>query len=401
MKRIIALFCCLILVFCLMSTPASAAGAWTHIIDVVCVNGATIALRDDGRVLYTGDPAIPASRDVGSWSNIEWIEAVGSDYLVGYRASGEVFLTLLRVPYDSSDLPFRQADVADWTDVRKLVISGDFCYGLCYDGSFYWVVYGQDAYATAQITNSWPSLVDVATDGYGMVAGLTADGNVLCTDPAALTNAGGYWGSDPLRASDWSRVSEIYCNGFGLYGVRSDRVLGIGRSGWNNVRSLYFAPDSMFGLRYDGSVAANFSEYFSTDDRLQQIDRWRGIVQLGFDGSGGFRYVPVGLKSDGTIAAVTTFDGYSYGEWDFSGWSGITELYSGTEYTIGQRSDGSLLVTGGEFDTLDYLGQVGQWRNVRAVFPAKGEYTDHIVALLTDGTLVAAGDNSYGQCNVG
>ena len=156
----------------------------------------------------------------------------------------------------------------------------------------------------------------------------------------------------------------------------------------------------MFGLRWDGMVAANFEdEFYRGDYRLQQVGSWRDIVELGFDGD--IRYVPVCLRGDGTIAAVTTFDGVEpYGEWDFSGWSGVYELFSGSDYTIGLREDGTLLVTGGEFAAVDYLRQLAGWRDVQWIYPAQGEYTDHIVALRWDGTLVAAGDNSRGQCNV-
>ena len=59
-----------------------------------------------------------------------------------------------------------------------------------------------------------------------------------------------------------------------------------------------------------------------------------------------------------------------------------------------------MLVTGGEFGTLDYLDEIARWTDIRAIFFGGGEYTDHIVGLKTDGTLVAAGNNSQGQCEV-
>ena len=109
----------------------------------------------------------------------------------------------------------------------------------------------------------------------------------------------------------------------------------------------------------------------------------------------------MGLRYDGTIAAVTQADGSPYGEWDFNGWGDVRRLFSGTDFTLGLREDGSVLVTGGEFGTLDYVSQISRWNNISWIYPAEGEYnTDHIVGLKTDGTLVAAGDNSFGQCDV-
>jgi hypothetical protein len=50
------------------------------------------------------------------------------------------------------------------------------------------------------------------------------------------------------------------------------------------------------------------------------------------------------------------------------------------------------------------LDEIAGWTDIRAIyfiaFPRE-EYPSHIVGLKTDGTLVAAGDNSLGQCDVG
>ena len=399
MKRSIGLLCCLILLFSILSTPASAAGRWTHIIDVICINRATIALRDDGHVLYAGNPDYPASREVSGWSDVEWIEALGDSYLVGDRSDGRVYLAELNASFDTPEVYFNQQDVDDWTNVRQVEIVGDFCLGLRYDGVLYWVVYGDQAVKAASATKNWPALADVKTDGYHAIVGLTTDGTVLATDPDLLTNAGGYWGGGTTRASDWKRVNRLYYS-MDLFGVRSDGVAGMNRPGWDGVSALYLGIDSMFGLRYDGTVAANFGEYFDTDERLQQIASWRNIVDLGFDSTMSYRYLPVGLKSDGTIAAVTYACGEPYGEWDFHGWSNVQKLYSGSEYTFGLRSDGSVLATGGEFETLSYLNTISRWTGIRELYPAHGVYMDHVVGLRLDGTLIAAGDNSCGQCNV-
>lgn len=402
MKRTLALFCALILVFAVMSAPASAAGQWKDIMSVVCVPGCTVALRMDGTILYAGDPSFPASRETQGWSEVEWIETQESGrYLVGHTADGRVFLSLLQDPDEQYGTVFDQGDVSGWSDVWKVVIKNCLCLGLRYDGRFYTVSIGDEAYDAASIACSWTQpLADIDTDGYGLIVGLLDDGAVLATDTQFLLDSSGYWGAGSVSLSDWRQVSAIYCSGCGIYAIRPDTVLGQNRAGWNNVESLYIAPDSMFGLRRDGMVAANFEdEYYRGDYRLQQVGSWRDIVELGFDGL--WRYVPVGLRGDGTIAAVTTFDGVEpYGEWDFSGWSGVCELFSGSDYTIGLREDGTLLVTGGEFGTVDYLRQLAGWRDVQRIYPAQGEYTDHIVALLWDGTLLAAGDNSRGQCSV-
>ena len=401
MKRTLALLCALILLFAVMSMPASAAGQWSDIMNVVCVQGCTVALRMDGTVLYAGDPSFPASWETRGWSDVEWIETQESGrYLVGHTADGRVFLSLLQSADDQYETYFEQSDVSTWRDVWKVVIKNYQCLGLRYDGGYYTVSIGDDAYSAASIACSWTQpLMDIDTDGWGLIVGLTEDGTVLATDNQALLDGSGYWGAGSGSIYDWRQVSDIYCSYCGFYAIRPDTVLGQNRRGWNDVASLYIAPDSMFGLRWDGTVAANFDdEYYRNDYRLQQVGSWQNIVELGFDGA--WRYVPVGLRGDGTIAAVTSYDGVEpYGQWDFRGWSGVYELFSGSDYTIGLREDGTLLTTGGEFETLDYLRQLAGWRDVQWIYPAQGEYTDHIVALRWDGTLIAAGDNSRGQCN--
>lgn len=400
MKKTLALLLGLVLLFASLGTPAMAKGSWTNITDVVCVPGCTVARRSDGRVLYTGDPSYPAANEVESWSGIEWIESQdGGKYLVGYRPSGEVFLSVVTYTSNLWATYFTQTDVDGWTNVRKLVIKDNICLGLRYDGGFYWVVGTDEAYNAAGAIKNWPALADVGTDGYATIYGLDYNGRVYASDSSTLSG-GGYWGGRPTTAADWTGISALYCTGFGLYGVRSDRVLGMGGSGWNNVAELFLSTDSAFGLRYDGTVAANFYEgVFEHDPRIKQIDGWRNIVQLGFDGFP--RYVPVGLRADGSIVAVTTYDGVEpYGYWDFSGWSNVKTIFSGMDYTIGLRADGSLLVTGGEFGTSDYLNKIASWKNVRWIYAAETELCDHIVALCQDGTLLAAGENSRGQCNV-
>lgn len=398
MKRTIAALCCLLLAVSLLITSADAASDWTDIQDVVCLVGKTIALRGDGRVLYAGDLPAAAAQALSGWRDIRRIELQGNDcYLVGYDSAGRVFLALL----DENGFVgrFEQSDVSGWSGVRKVVLRGDCCFALHNDGHLSWVVCGNEAAEIAHKTDGWPALSDIALDGYSLVVGLTPDGSVVATDYNALVETGSYWGTGPARLSDWTDIKQIYCEQSCVYGVKQNSVVGMNRPGWDKVSALYSQADSLFGLRSDGRVAANFCEYYDTDARLQQIGTWRDIVQLGFDGM--IRYVPVGLRRDGTIAAVSTYDGSEpYGEWIFNGWSGVKQLFSGQDYTIGLRQDGTLLVTGGEFGTVDYLRAVSTWDHVRCIYAAHGEYTDHIVALRTDGTLVAAGDNSLGQCRV-
>ena len=68
-------------------------------------------------------------------------------------------------------------------------------------------------------------------------------------------------------------------------------------------------------------------------------------------------------------------------------------ISAGNDHTVGLRSDGTVVATGD-----NYFGQcdVSDLKNIVAVFA--GRY--HTVGLHSDGTVVATGDNRFGQCDV-
>jgi alpha-tubulin suppressor-like RCC1 family protein len=91
-----------------------------------------------------------------------------------------------------------------------------------------------------------------------------------------------------------------------------------------------------------------------------------------------------GLWSDGRVTGSGFLGGFTY-----SSWTEVTAISMNGVQTIGRRSDGTVLATGG---TAPPAGLT----DVAAV-AAGGE---HALALLADGSVVAWGNNNYGQCNV-
>jgi len=74
-------------------------------------------------------------------------------------------------------------------------------------------------------------------------------------------------------------------------------------------------------------------------------------------------------------------------------WTDIQQVAAGMDHTVGLKSDGTVVAMGNN----DY-GQcdVDEWTNIHSV--AAGAY--HTVGLNHDGTVVAVGDNDDGQCDV-
>ena len=99
----------------------------------------------------------------------------------------------------------------------------------------------------------------------------------------------------------------------------------------------------------------------------------------------------IGLRSDGTV--VTTESNTS-GRYDVDSWTDIVAVSAGNYHAVGLRNDGTVVTAGSNTS-----GQcnVGSWTDIAAV--SAGSF--HTVGLRGDGTVVAAGLNASGQCNVG
>ena len=383
--------------------PGESESEWCDIRDLILGEGYTIALRKDGRVLYTGKEFPGIKERIAGWEQIERIELQGfGRYLVGFREDGSIRLELLFDPeeYGSSD-HWTEEDLASWSGVTQMILEDGRALGLTEAGTVLTLPRGEEDAELCREISEWTDICQIAED-YSGVMGLRNNGTVVF---AAIGDYGrqrkAFW-EDETAAKNIRELVKCFYTVCAL--DENGTLISDGSElGWTNIEKVYYASDSMFGLRGDGTVAVCFG-FYPDDPRLLEVAGWDHITALGFDVTGWARYLPVGLRDDGTVCAVMEDDGNRYGSWDFTGWTDVKKLYSGTDFTIGIRSDGSLLVTGGEFGGAPYLDEIAGWTDIRAIyfiaFPRE-EYPSHIVGLKTDGTLVAAGDNSLGQCDVG
>ena len=153
---------------------------------------------------------------------------------------------------------------------------------------------------------------------------------------------------------------------------------------WNTIAeraTVSAGSDHTVGLKSDGTVAAVGSIYLRQCD----VSDWQDIIAV----SAGSVHT-VGLKSDGTAVAV----GNNYlNECNVSGWQDIVTVSAGTWYTVGLKSDGTVVAEGNnEYGQCDVSG----WQDIVAI-SAGGHHT---VGLKSDGTVVAVGRNGSGQCDV-
>lgn len=163
---------------------------------------------------------------------------------------------------------------------------------------------------------------------------------------------------------------------------------------WTNIVSICAKGRIVIGLKNDGTVvtAGNIDNY--------RIDTsmWRDIVAV----EAGQQYI-VGLREDGTLTA----QGHNGdGQTDIDDWTNIVSIACGWRHTVGLDSSGKVHITGyGSKSQLDQIEEnAAEWTDIIAISAGGGSNESgkrgHTVALKRDGTAVAVGDNSHGQCNV-
>lgn len=168
-------------------------------------------------------------------------------------------------------------------------------------------------------------------------------------------------------------------------------------STWTNMVSVSASNEFLAGLREDGSVeiAKRQPHYNYRIDTSE----WKDIVDI----SVGEQYI-VGLRSDGTLTAQG-IDGY--GETNIDDWKDIVQIDTGWQHTVGLDRYGNIHVVGMNADklTAEIEDNQKEWTNVISIATGGSSNSQalgrgHIVGLRKDGTVVAVGDNTYGQCNV-
>lgn len=164
---------------------------------------------------------------------------------------------------------------------------------------------------------------------------------------------------------------------------------------WEDIISVDGYGVCTIGLKKDGTVevAGNL-----TTTQKARISSWKNIVDV----AAGERYV-VALQNDGRVVA----DGHN-GDYqcDVGNWKNIIDIDAGWRFTVGLTDNGELLYAGqAKKQISDYESDTEAWKDVIKISASGGQPNGHLrggghtVGLKSDGTLVAVGDNNYGQCD--
>lgn len=378
---------------------------WDNIIAVSFTNKCMVGLKKDGTVVSTS-PELDTSRcknvvsiiafsdysllmlksdktvemisdaktketafNTENWTDIESIyHSYG--YIIGLRTDRTLAIS-------AANYPYRTLGVEDWTDVKAVVLQERAgVYGLKTDGTILLTGIAADEKKEAL---SWSGIKEIfASDDY--LIGLKYDGTVVS---AGLSFEYG----EPCDVSEWHDIVSVCVNDKQTAALTADgKVVSTGCVlnffSWENIASIGIYKSSVVALKRSGEI------YSSPDSNI--LDR-ENIAAFSAHNN-----QIITLKKDGT--ATRTYYGSSFDcndkddiDEEIKGENIIAVEAGGDEYAAALKYDGTVIVQG-YYNEID----VSLWHDIVAVSAA----FSHVVGLKLDGTVVAAGDNTYCQCHV-
>ena len=257
---------------------------------------------------------------------------------------------------------------------------------------------------------------------------------------------------DKIQKLQGKILSAAVCHAVGL---RSDgTVIAAGNNShgqcnvqdWFDIVAVFATWHQTFGLKADGTVVATGDNEYGQCD----VEWWEDIIAI----AGDWRHT-VGLKKDGTVRATGDNE---HGQCNVYSWKNIVAIAAGADFTLGLQADGKVICAGKYYfgpnpekkwyDIIDISANwhhaVGlrangsttcnnTWTDAIAVVPMESagvaldvngcvdisahrsgidglwQWKDivtvaagssYILAVRKDGTVVAKGNNEYGQCDV-
>ncbi len=235
------------------------------------------------------------------------------------------------------------------------------------DGTSWETVLNTKTEMAASVYASAHTTVGIKKTGEVQVSGSRTDGQWAARDDTgAVAAAAGY--SHILVAYSDLTVAAYGDNVYGETNV----------SAWSDVKAVAAGRYVSYGLRADGTVIAAGLN----DDGQCEVGSWSDIVTI----AASEKHV-AGVRSDGTVVAAGSND---HGECNVGNVTGAQAVACGNGFTAVLYEDGSVEVIGNFASDA-----VSDWKVVKI---AAG--TDHLLGLKADGTVAAAGDNTFGQCFV-
>ena len=306
-----------------------------------------------------------------------------------------------------------QLDVGGWTNIIAISAGYEHTVGLRADGTV--VATGNNYYWNGERVGhldveSWTNIIAIST-GPAHTVGLRADGTVV-----AVGDNYDWWYGERLGRLDVESWTDIVAISAGTHtvGLKSDGTVITAGVDWYHMHNVEGWTDIIaistdigldghpltFGLRSNGSVVNSrwTEDNYDFDDIFAGFSS--GIIAISSSEDGFL----VGLRNDGTV--ITNGFGWDHRQSDVESWTEIVAISAGLSHTVGLKADGTVVAVG---DNSAGQLNVGFWTNIVTVaaghfYSFDDERERHIhgftVGLRTDGTVVAAGDMSYSMSDI-
>lgn len=221
-------------------------------------------------------------------------------------------------------------------------------------------------YENALSTNDWRNIRHLSGDSY--LDAISSDGKIITTYPFTPDDI-----YESLKSSD----SPISTGVYSIYEA-ADEILN-----FTDAKALISDyPIGCAIVTSNNTVKAAASTL--SDEALKEISTWRDIISVA-------AFFPdiIGLKADGKVIYLNS-QKPELEKKMIDSWENIVAIANGT-YSFGLKSDGT--VVSSDF-SVTY--NTRSWNDIIAISASTKTY----IGLKRDGTVVAYGDNTYGQQEV-
>ena len=397
----------------------------------------TVALLEDGTAVACGDDTY-GQCGVEGWTDLVAV-AAGDWHTVGLRSDGTcVAVGVSDVSTSRMDAAYNPCDVGGWTGVRAIAAGRNLTLALREDGrveacgqidpeEIYREYTAEDGSRAAAGTSTWLDVAAVRVTGAGAALALFADGTCDYEgyDEGLLPSEGlcgvchpgidRFLAAEPHSFPWWTGIAALHSGWAATIGLRADGsvlVAGYDRvglracEGWGGITEIAVGGSFVAGLASDGSL--NIAG-FMPGEELRGLNTWSGVRQLASPALR-YGYHVLGIREGGETLA------WSYWEeverWadevtgSVLGWEGVRKLATASEFAAALLEDGTVRTSDPETaDTTAWTDitdiAVGESAPPAGEDPEGTNPAPFVIGLKADGTCVAAGDNSFGQCDVG
>ena len=385
---------------------------------------AEVGLRWDGMIMHSYR-FFPDYYDGAEY----WEDIIGVDSYVYNEKGHLVCLKSDGTVAAKGSNEYGQCNVSDWKDIVAVKTSENYTIGKKTDGHF--VIATND---------------EKLAKSFGEIINKTTADMPAADSPLDILSEKMKLANEQARTFSYSFIvlPEKTCNSFAY--IDDDhraRLFTIDNSTLTeetsrlnsneNLNAIHFggAGNSLVGLKSDGTVAYLFNSEPDSGrrEKIQQgIKEWKDLTRV----IAGDQYL-LGLKDDGTVVTAGDSDNAVLRVKD---WTDIREIGTDGSITLGLNSKNTLFATEQSTlcvnrkkaaalsmhspsqvllrtdGTLDFSGnfypdeawtEARGWSDIAAVDMngiGSAEELAQVIGLKSDGTLLASGNNDYGQCNI-